>query len=250
LFVLTFSNNKNINAQSLSSIFNPKKSSIPSLFQIAKKDDAKIWFYLKKNPYLTNQNKALKGYLQFDKTLNIYASDLEFKGNEVIDYQLKNNITGNYIFVDSGFNIVNREFQTFCLLNMDQDAEQLEQNNLFNKRKQLTLTGTEIKEKEIITYEFDDNFDKVKVVSKMQDTINAYRLDWIHNGNAMTLSNSEKINSVNITEIPSYIKTYLKVDHSLFDDFLPFALKFNLIAIEKQMDSHSIYNFSLEFISQ
>lgn len=253
MFVITYANNSNISNQCVESIFNPKQSPVSknlSNIQIAKKDDAKIWFYLKKNPYLINQNKALKGYLQFDKTLHIFASDMDFKGNETIDYQLKENVIGNYIFVDSGFNVVNREFQTFCLINMDQDAEQLEQNNLFNKRKQLTLTGTEIKEKEIITYEFDDNFDKVKVVSKMQDTINAYRLDWIQNGNTMTLSNSEKINTVDMTEIPNDIKTYVKINQSLFEDFLPFALKFNLIAVEKQIDTQSIYNISIEYISQ
>jgi hypothetical protein len=252
LFVFTFSNNVQIEHQTVAGIFNPKKpskSSTPSNFELAKKDDAKIWFYLKMNPYLINQNKALKGYLQFDKTLTIHASDIEFRGNEAIDYQLKDAVIGNYFFVDSGLNIVNREFQTFCLLNMDQDAEQLEQNNLFKKRKQLTLAGTEIKEKEIITYEFDDNFDKVKVVSKIQDTINAYRLDWIENGITKTLSNSENINTAAIADIPNEIKTYLKIDQNLFEDFLPFALKFNLLAIEKQMNSHSVYQVQIEFIT-
>lgn len=192
--------------------------------------DKAIWFY-SNHQKLENGGKT-KGYLEFGKTFKIFASDMGSPKIEAIEFRPQIPENQSMFFSDTGNHLINKGIMMLSFMNLSD----IEGGNDFSPahcRKLLMFNGPKTITKKSITYEYDDNFNKIKKETITTDTVSSCALLFRINEHLRHFSNYDFSDTGLLSQFPKEIITYLRFDESVIEQLLPFHLKVNIEYIHK-----------------
>jgi hypothetical protein len=139
-------------------------------FRLTKQDDAILWFYADRPELKISIDKPFKGYLQWDTSIHVYASEnlsAPFQAHQTPMDQLPM----NYVYADTGNHFVSKVIKSLVQIHLPMESAQL--RDILPYKKIFMLKGRRELRNEVIRYEYDDNFNKKKIVKVELDTVNA-----------------------------------------------------------------------------
>ncbi len=145
------------------------------IFAQVRKTDALAWFYTKKINTQVLPRAVMKGYVNMDSSLRVYATDRLDMAYP--DFQQQTH-TGrkNMLIADTGKGPANPAFELACMLHLPEKAAEINELHFDQYQKTFSLDGTKYVKNEEVSYVYDDNFNKTKVVKTRIDTIYAATL--------------------------------------------------------------------------
>jgi hypothetical protein len=144
-------------------------------FDLVKKEDALIWFWAGKAEPGIISPSSLKGYVTWDTTIHVFATD-DVSSPYSLDPMVLGNKHLNYVYSDTGNSFVNDGLKALTLAYLPGQLEQLKGIELSHYHKTFIRRGKQEIRNEIITYAYDDNFNKQKIVTVRVDTVDVAAL--------------------------------------------------------------------------
>jgi hypothetical protein len=174
-----------------------------TLGQSAKKD-ALAWFYTSGMDLKISTPSPLKGYVNWtsDNYLNVFATDH-------ISATYPPSAAGmipsdeNYVYADTGNSFINKSLEALLLVYLPDQVEGIRKFNISKHPKMFCLGGQKTIENTSITYVYDDNFTKQKIVSTRIDTIRSARLHIFRPGSISVIVSNDRDTSRWMNDMPS-----------------------------------------------
>ena len=153
------------------SVEKEKSFSAGDKFTSCRRDAAALWFYARRLDLKIAPLAELKGYLEWDKDIDIALTEniaASYPGKMASSTRSMNSIHADVVTADLA-----KLLQGLTVAYMPEQAEQLNRLDLVNARASFELGGLKEIKNESISYVYDENFNKQKIVKVTVDTVNA-----------------------------------------------------------------------------
>ncbi|MEZ4805558.1 MAG: hypothetical protein R2852_08780 [Bacteroidia bacterium] len=133
--------------------------------------DEIVWFYSSSPPIKDYQNLTLKGWIRFNDGIQIIASsDLKQELNDST-YNWESEIGDNSFYISTKHPELNAFLQKTLAISMGNKGEEVLNLDFNSLEKYVKFGKQEQIENKSVTYEYDDNFNKIEVQHSSFDTI-------------------------------------------------------------------------------
>jgi hypothetical protein len=197
-------------------------------YALAKNDDALVWFFTRKTDLRIAEPSALKGYLNFDSSVTVFAStNLE----ETYSTETFSNhgVPLNFIHADTGNSFVNKTLKAISLIYLPDHTRNIDSVSFNAYSKTFSIIGKEGIRNEIISYEYDENFNKKTIVTVKTDTINAALMEFTGlNRERRYFSNSNSNALIFTPQLPASTKLFARFNQELLNTLYPVAFKYEV----------------------
>jgi hypothetical protein len=236
-------NMEDINETFIKEILNSSESNFTHHpdYNAIKKEDALLWFYLKNADLKISPSSSLKGYLDYDEGFDIYATDhLGSVYGEKQFYSLPDSLD-NFIYADSSNDFINTNLCKLVSFFLPSDS--LNKHLLENNRKIFQVKGKKIIAMHTISYDYDENFTKVKIDKVIYDTIREACLNILTANDTipLVLSNSD-FSAFNFKSIPENVKLTFNINENLVNTLYPLKLKYKLRFVHQKKNNYNEYH--------
>lgn len=197
-------------------------------YALVKKDDALIWFFSRRTDLHIATPSALKGYMNFDSSVNVFASN-HIEGPYQPQAFSNYDVPLNFIHSDTGNSFVNKTLKAISLIYLTDYTRNLDSlpYNAYNKT--FRMLGKTVVSNEMISYEYDDDFNKKKVVTVKTDTINSALMQFrALNRESRYFSNSHSNALVFSPQLPANTKLFARFNQELLNTLYPVAFKYEV----------------------
>lgn len=210
-----------------------------SSFLKAVDDEALLWFYRKGKKGDETGGKDIEGKLAINGGLNLTLSYLGESSHHPGDIFASHWFDQAQFFTDSkAHHQISREFFNFCKLSMGNVNVPYE--TLGNCRNLLRYEGKRETFKTFVSYEYDDEFNKIKKEVIERDTVQAYTLLSECTGKTSVYANHSSADSSLPSNIPADVHAILSANQDFFKPFIPINLNYQLKLVQQEMNGEQV----------
>jgi uncharacterized protein YneF (UPF0154 family) len=216
-----------------------------TLEQSAKKD-ALAWFYTSGIDLKISAPGPLKGYMAWDSSIHVIATDHISEPYHVTTTSVVP-ADENYIYTDTGNNFINKSLEALLLVYLPDEVEGIKKSNIDKYPKMFSLGGQKTIENTSITYVYDDNFTKQKIVTTTIDTIHSAYLQIFRPGSVNVIVSNDKENLRSMHDMPpSNVRLMAHFNEELLSPLYPFPATYHMDFIHTYNKGFNYYELSLQ----
>ena len=213
-----------------------------SLYTETKQENADVWFYTHASQHPIIEGKTLKGFANFNGTLEVFASD---KLNDTAFHQAPQfpNFPQMQVFsADASSSYINRFIHDISLLYLGSADDNILSVDFNAGQKTLFIGPQKLVEKKSISYAFDENFNQKTIVKISTDTIRMALLQSAQ----FTIRNCVEIDSLASKAKPVNKHIYLDFNQDALQTFFPSRLHYHVQYSCQQAKSARHYYLKIE----